>query len=89
MNEDNQDQAAKGTTEGAPAAVTEQRDQDVVGLGGGEAYRFRIADYANLLKPRVMMLVVFTAVTGLVIAPGQIRSEERRVGKEGRSRWWA
>lgn len=39
---------------------------------GGETYRFRIADYANLLKPRVMMLVVFTAITGVVLAPGEI-----------------
>ena len=39
---------------------------------GTEAYRFRVADYANLLKPRVMMLVVFTAVTGMLLAPGNI-----------------
>lgn len=29
-------------------------------------------DYVQLLKPRVMSLVVFTALTGLVVAPGQI-----------------
>ena len=29
-------------------------------------------DYWELLKPRVMSLVVFTAVTGLVVAPGHI-----------------
>ncbi|HUH10620.1 MAG TPA: UbiA family prenyltransferase, partial [Brevundimonas sp.] len=28
-------------------------------------------DFFQLLKPRVMSLVVFTAVTGLVVAPGQ------------------
>jgi len=39
---------------------------------GGDTYRFRVADYANLLKPRVMMLVVFTAITGMVLAPGAI-----------------
>lgn len=61
MNDKNQDQPASTAA-----------DTDVTGLGGGDPYRFRIADYANLLKPRVMMLVVFTAVTGLVIAPGQI-----------------
>ena len=38
----------------------------------GDTYRFRVADYANLLKPRVMMLVVFTAITGMVLAPGAI-----------------
>ena len=34
--------------------------------------RFRIRDYAVLLKPRVMGLVVFTAVVGLVLAPGAV-----------------
>ena len=29
-----------------------------------------VADYIALLKPRVMSLVVFTALVGLVIAPG-------------------
>lgn len=32
--------------------------------------RFRLRDYAVLLKPRVMSLVVFTAMVGLVLAPG-------------------
>ncbi len=41
-------------------------------VDGEETYRFRVADYANLLKPRVMMLVVFTAITGMALAPGQI-----------------
>ena len=35
-------------------------------------YRSRIADYAVLLKPRVMSLVVFTALVGLLLAPGGI-----------------
>jgi protoheme IX farnesyltransferase len=30
----------------------------------------RIRDYASLLKPRVMSLVVFTGLAGLVVAPG-------------------
>jgi len=34
--------------------------------------RFRIRDYAVLLKPRVMGLVVFTAVVWLVLAPGTV-----------------
>ncbi len=29
-----------------------------------------VADYIALLKPRVMSLVIFTALVGLVIAPG-------------------
>ncbi len=32
--------------------------------------RFQVSDYAVLLKPRVMSLVVFTAGVGLVLAPG-------------------
>ncbi|MDA0653714.1 MAG: heme o synthase [Proteobacteria bacterium] len=35
--------------------------------GGGE-----VADYIALLKPRVMSLVVFTALAGLYLAPGSI-----------------
>ena len=34
--------------------------------------RFRLQDYALLLKPRVMSLVVFTAFVGLLLAPGSI-----------------
>ncbi len=32
----------------------------------------RAADYFALLKPRVMSLVVFTALTGMVLAPGEL-----------------
>lgn len=32
----------------------------------------RVRDYISLLKPRVMMLVVFTALTGMIAAPGQV-----------------
>ena len=35
----------------------------------GEA---RVSDYVALLKPRVMSLVVFTGLVGLVVAPGEI-----------------
>mgnify|MGYP000156246811 CR=1 FL=1 len=35
-------------------------------------YRFRLADYAIILKPNVMSLVVFTAMAGLLLAPGTI-----------------
>ena len=35
----------------------------------GEA---RVEDYLALLKPRVMSLVVFTAIIGLLLAPGGI-----------------
>jgi protoheme IX farnesyltransferase len=32
----------------------------------------QVADYVEILKPRVMSLVVFTGVVGLVVAPGHI-----------------
>ncbi len=32
----------------------------------------RVADYLALLKPRVMSLVVFTALVGLMLAPGSL-----------------
>ncbi len=32
----------------------------------------RVRDYFNLLKPRVMSLVIFTGITGLYLAPGEI-----------------
>ena len=31
-----------------------------------------VGDYAEILKPRVMSLVVFTGVVGLVVAPGHL-----------------
>jgi protoheme IX farnesyltransferase len=34
--------------------------------------RFRLRDYAILLKPRVMSLVVFTALVGMLLAPAAI-----------------
>jgi protoheme IX farnesyltransferase len=36
------------------------------------AYEARVSDYVALLKPRVMSLVVFTALVGLLLAPGGI-----------------
>jgi protoheme IX farnesyltransferase len=40
--------------------------------GGTAEPRFRITNYALLLKPRVMSLVVFTAAVGMFMAPGGI-----------------
>jgi len=34
--------------------------------------RFRLRDYAIVLKPRVMSLVVFTGLVGMLVAPGSI-----------------
>ena len=46
--------------------LTSQATGDAVPLGGS------LGDYVALLKPRVMSLVVFTALTGLMLAPGRI-----------------
>ena len=43
--------------------------RDTVAYGGRPA---QVRDYIQLLKPRVMSLVVFTAVAGLVAAPGSL-----------------
>ena len=53
--------------------TTKQNQKDTEDANGnGEPYRFHVADYAALLKPRVMSLVVFTAFTGMAIAPDPI-----------------
>ena len=36
-----------------------------------------VEDYVALLKPRVMSLVVFTALVGMVAAPGALQSGAR------------
>jgi protoheme IX farnesyltransferase len=41
-------------------------------IGFAEPSLASVSDYIALLKPRVMSLVVFTAVTGLAIAPGSV-----------------
>ncbi len=38
----------------------------------GPATGSSVSDFVELLKPRVMSLVVFTALTGMVVAPGSI-----------------
>ncbi len=53
--------------EAAPGACSDT----LVGMGEGR-HRFRVADYAVILKPRVMSLVVFTAAVGMTLAPGSI-----------------
>ena len=35
-------------------------------------YIFFIKDYFSLVKPKVMTLVIFTALVGIIIAPGTI-----------------
>src|SRR5471032_153269 len=43
--------------------------QGILTVGGEEAAQTRVRDYVDLLKPRVMSLVVFTGLIGIVIAP--------------------
>jgi protoheme IX farnesyltransferase len=49
--------------------MTDATTNNITQAAAGEA---RFGDYILLLKPRVMSLVVFTALVGLVIAPGPI-----------------
>src|SRR3546814_6652534 len=41
-------------------------------LDEGARTEARVGDYIALLKPRVMSLVVFTGLAGLVVAPGHL-----------------
>ncbi len=45
-------------------------EADIDALGG--SYEGSVSDFISLMKPRVMSLVVFTALTGMVAAPGTI-----------------
>jgi protoheme IX farnesyltransferase len=42
------------------------------GVAAEREPRFRVKDYAVLLKPRVMSLVVFTGLVGLILAPASV-----------------
>jgi len=46
---------------------------DITIAGIGERYQgAAVADYVALLKPRVMSLVVFTGLVGMLLAPGSL-----------------
>jgi protoheme IX farnesyltransferase len=47
-------------------------DSEVGGIGQITASEPGVGDFIALMKPRVMSLVVFTALTGMVAAPGSI-----------------
>jgi len=49
--------------------ITQSQTRTAFDAAVGEA---RVADYIALLKPRVMSLVVFTGLAGLVVAPGHL-----------------
>ncbi|WP_119167505.1 heme o synthase [Algihabitans albus] len=40
--------------------------------GSGQPVREQVQDYWDLLKPRVMTLVVFSGIAGLIVAPGSL-----------------
>lgn len=50
----------------------EQLDANYQAAYASQAMRSTPGDYFQLLKPRVMSLVIFTALTGLVISNGQV-----------------
>ncbi len=43
-----------------------------IGADNELAYNSQVSDYISLLKPRILLLVVFTACAGIVMAPGSI-----------------
>ena len=63
-----------GKTSAVAPAATESAlaDDRCVDATASRQYRARIADYAIILKPRVMSLVVFTGFVGLMLAPATI-----------------
>ncbi len=63
--DDDKNNTDAGSAEVESAIPSEQNN-------GTRAPKLRVVEYALLLKPRVMSLVVFTAWTGMMMAPGSI-----------------
>ena len=59
-------------TRSADAVLPTGAVQPAATVAEAPTYRFRLADYGIILKPNVMSLVVFTAMVGLLLAPGSI-----------------
>jgi heme o synthase len=55
------------------AGIAECREPRPVSLAVVRSVCIRAGDYLTLMKPRVMSLVVFTAVVGLLSAPGPVQ----------------
>ena len=62
---------AAATTERRVTSVSASVQPKPIDLAG-ELNFATVADYVALLKPRVMSLVLFTGIAGLVLAPGTI-----------------
>lgn len=58
-----------------PAAEKVDQQADAQDTPEPRQPRYRVVEYALILKPRVMSLVVFTAWVGLMMAPGSIPLE--------------
>jgi protoheme IX farnesyltransferase len=58
----------------SPGAADAGASGDTAGVAAALASPWpgQLRDYWQLLKPRVMVLVVFTAVIGMMLAPGSI-----------------
>ena len=67
--------------------VTTQKDTAKLTLTKTEI-KSGILDYAILLKPRVMSLVLFTSVVGIVMAPGTIDLFTAVAAIICIDRWW-
>ncbi len=69
MSKGDSDKTENLPAEESAAAMTGQPEcpEDIV---DDNSPRLRVLDYLVLLKPRVMSLVVFTALVGLLLAPG-------------------
>jgi protoheme IX farnesyltransferase len=60
-------------TEALRKSIVESIAQsDAPAPAGARQYRARVVDYAIILKPRVMSLVVFVGLVGLLLAPGAV-----------------
>jgi protoheme IX farnesyltransferase len=60
-------------SEAVPAALLRRPAPPIAGLvDGTAAHVARVGDYVEILKPRVMSLVVFTGIVGLAVAPGHL-----------------
>src|SRR6185437_5760479 len=54
------------------SVVSESAKLSGTDFGLAEPSLASVSDYIALLKPRVMSLVIFTALTGLAVAPGSV-----------------
>ena len=61
-----------GRLSGKQEIMTVIDNRDTLAIDAASLSEASARDYFELLKPRVMSLVVFTAFAGLILAPGEI-----------------